>query len=187
MLDQKEILEIFRETKAIREGHFRMASGRHSQKLIQTSLVIQYPGFNERLCEDLARKFKGLEIDVVIAPAGGGILVAYEIAKTLNVRFIFAERDHGKMILRRGYHIEEDENVLVVGDAITTGSSIREIMDLVHEKGAFTAAVGVLVDRSAGKVHFGVKKEALLTVEIESWEQEECPLCQNDVPLTKIK
>ncbi|HBE77259.1 MAG TPA: orotate phosphoribosyltransferase [Firmicutes bacterium] len=185
MLEEKEILEIFRETKVLREGHFRLTSGKHSRKYMQCAQVLQYPKFTERLCEDLARRFKGQEIHAVVAPAIGGIIVAYEVAKALGVRALFTEREDGKMTFRRGFDLEEDENVLVVEDVITTGGSVFEVIDAVKERGANVCGVGVLVDRSAGKVHFGVKKESLISIEIETWEPEECPLCKEGIPIVK--
>lgn len=185
MLEQKEILEIFRETKVLREGHFRLISGKHCQKIMQCAQVLQYPNFTERLCEDLGRRFKGLELHAVVAPAVGGILVAYEIAKVLGIRALFTEREEGKMTFRRGFDLEDDENVLIVEDVITTGGSVFEVMDAVKERGASVCGVGVLVDRSGGKVHFGVHKEALITMEIESWDPEECPLCKEGIPVMK--
>lgn len=186
MLEQKEILEIFRETKVLREGHFRLTSGKHSKKYMQCAQVLQYPKFTEKLCEDLARRFKGRELHVVVAPAIGGIIIAYEVAKVLGVRALFTEREDGKMTFRRGFDLEDDENVLIVEDVITTGGSVLEVMETVKERGANICGVGVLVDRSAGKVHFGVKKEALLTMEIETWEPEECPLCKEGIPIIKL-
>lgn len=186
MLEQKEILEILRETKVLREGHFRLTSGRHSKKYMQCAQVLQYPKFTERLCEDLARRFKGQEIHAVVAPAIGGIIIAYEVAKVLGVRALFAEREEGKMTFRRGFDIEDDENILVVEDVITTGGSVLEVIEAVKERGANVVGVGVLVDRSAGKVRFGVKKEALISMEIETWEAEECPLCKEGIPITKL-
>lgn len=185
MLEQKEILEIFRETKVLREGHFRLTSGKHSKKYMQCAQVLQYPKFTERLCEDLARRFKGQELHVVVAPAIGGILIAYEVAKVLGIRALFTEREEGKMMLRRGFDIEEDENVLVVEDVITTGGSVFEVMETVRERGANVCGVGVLVDRSNGRVHFGVRKEALLSLEIETWDPDDCPLCKEGIPIMK--
>lgn len=185
MLEEKEILEILRETKVLREGHFRLTSGRHSKKYMQCAQVLQYPKFTERLCEDLARRFKGHEIHAVVAPAIGGIIIAYEVAKVLGVRALFTEREDGKMTFRRGFDLEDDENVLVVEDVITTGGSVQEVIEAVRERGANVCGVGVLVDRSAGKVHFGVHTESLISLEIETWEQDECPLCKEGVPIVK--
>jgi orotate phosphoribosyltransferase len=185
VLEQKEILGILRETKVLREGHFRWTTGKHSRQYMQCAQVLQYPKFTERLCEDLARRFKGQELHAVIAPAIGGIIIAYEVAKVLGVRALFTEREDGKMTIRRGFDLEDDENVLVVEDVITTGGTVLEVIDAVKERGANVCGVGVLVDRSNGKVHFGYKKEALITMEIETWEPEECPLCKEGIPIVR--
>ncbi|MGE5551647.1 MAG: orotate phosphoribosyltransferase [Bacteroidota bacterium] len=185
MLERKEIMEILRETKALREGHFRLASGKHSKQSVQVAQVIQYPKFLELLCEELARRFKAEEIDVVVAPAVGGILVAYEVAKLLGTRCLFTEREEGKMVLRRGFSLEDEENVLVVEDIITTGDSVQEVLGLIREKGGFVRGVGILIDRSSAKVHFGVHTESLVAIECQAWEPEQCPLCEEGVPLCK--
>ncbi|MGE5557952.1 MAG: orotate phosphoribosyltransferase [Bacillota bacterium] len=185
MLDQKELLSIFRETRVLREGHFRLTSGKHSSVYIQCAQVLQYPKFTELLCDDLARRFKGEEIDVVVAPAIGGIIIAYEVARFLGCRALFTEREDNVMTFRRGFHLEMDENVLVVEDIVTTGGSVMEVIDAVQKKGGFMRGVGVLVDRSGGKVNFGVRTEALYTTDYVTYEPEECPLCKEDVPLIK--
>ena len=185
MLERKEIMEILRETKVLREGHFRLTNGKHSRQSMQISQVIQYPKFLEVLCEELARRFKGEEIDVVVAPAIGGILVAYEVAKTLGTRCLFTEREEGKMVFRRGFTLEEDENVLVVEDAVTTGDSVQEVLEAVKERGGSVRGVGIVLDRSGGKVHYGVHTEALVSLECQTWEPEECPLCREGVTLGK--
>ena len=186
MMTSKEIMEVFRETNVLREGHFKLTSGRHSRQYLQCAQVLQYPRFTESLCQELARRFKGEEIDVVIAPAIGGIIIAYEVAKVLGTRSVFAERgEDGKMTIRRGFTIEDDENVLVVEDVITTGGSVNEVIQLVRERGGNVRGVGVFVDRSGGRIHFGVKTEALLSMEIQSYEPEECPLYKEGVPVYK--
>ncbi|NLY73958.1 MAG: orotate phosphoribosyltransferase [Firmicutes bacterium] len=184
-MEEKEILEILRETKVLREGHFRLTSGRHSKKYMQCAQVLQYPKFTERLCEELARRFKGHEVHAVVAPAIGGIIIAYEVAKVLGVRALFTEREDGKMTFRRGFELDEDENVLIVEDVITTGGSVQEVMEAVRERGANVCGVGILVNRSVGKVNFGVHTEFLISIEIETWEPEECPLCKEGVPITR--
>lgn len=185
MLSEKEIMEIFRETKVWQEGHFLLTSGRHSGQYIQCARVLQYPRFNETLCLELARRFKGEEIDVVAAPAVGGIIIAYEVAKILQTRAVFAERENGKMVFRRGFEIDEDEKVLVVEDVITTGGSVREVIQAVRTTGGDVKGVGVFVNRSGGKANFDTRTEALLTVAIETYSPEECPFCRGDKPLVK--
>jgi len=185
MLSEEEIMEIFRETKVWQEGHFLLTSGRHSNRYIQCARVLQYPRFTEKLCYELARKFKGEEIDVVAAPAVGGIIIAYEVAKILQTRAIFAERDNGKMIFRRGFEIDDDENVLVVEDVITTGGSVREVIKAVRRAGGNLKGLGVFVDRSGGKLSFDTRVESLLTVNVETYTPEKCPLCREQAPLVK--
>lgn len=185
MLSEDEIMEIFRETKVWQEGHFLLTSGRHSNRYIQCARVLQYPRFTETLCFELARKFKGEEIDVVAAPAVGGIIIGYEVAKILQTRAIFAERENGKMTFRRGFEIDEEENVLVVEDVITTGGSVREVMNAVRRAGGNIKGLGVFVDRSGGKLSFDTRVESLLTVNVDSYPPEECPLCREQVPLVK--
>lgn len=185
MMTEKEILEIFRETRVLKEGHFRLTSGKHSSQYMQCAMVLQYPRFTEMLCQELARRFKGEEIDLVVAPAVGGIIIAYEIAKVLQTRALFAEREEGKMTFRRGFSIEEGENVLVVEDVITTGGSVVEVIQAVRERGGDVRGVGVFVDRSAGNVHFGVKTEALLSMEIQTYDPDTCPLCHEGMDLSK--
>lgn len=185
MLSEEEILGIFRETQVLQEGHFLLTSGKHSNQYMQCAKVLQYPRFTETLCRELAFKFKGEEIDVVAAPAIGGILIAYEVARILQTRVVFAERENGKMTFRRGFELDEDENVLVVEDVITTGGSVHEVIEAVKGKGANLRGVGVFVDRSNGQVKFDVRMEALLRMEIKSYEPEECPWCKQGMPIIK--
>ncbi len=145
---------------------------------MQCALVLQYPQYTEQLALHIAEKYADEKIDFVIGPAMGGIIVAYEVARQLKVPGIFCERENGQMVLRRGFKLEPGHKVLVVEDVVTTGGSVMEVMDIVRQSGAEVAGVAVLVDRSAGKVDFGVRKEAVLIMDIESWEAEECPLCQ---------
>jgi orotate phosphoribosyltransferase len=178
MLTKEQAIEIFTKSGALMEGHFKLTSGRHSNRYMQCALVLQYPQYTEQLALHIAEKYAGDKIDFVIGPAMGGIIVAYEVARQLKVPGIFCERENGRMVLRRGFKLEPGHKVLVVEDVVTTGGSVMEVMDIVRQSGAEVAGVAVLVDRSAGKVDFGVRKEAVLIMDIESWEAEECPLCQ---------
>ncbi|MDD4172353.1 MAG: orotate phosphoribosyltransferase [Syntrophomonas sp.] len=178
MLTKEQAIEIFTKSGALMEGHFKLTSGRHSNRYMQCALVLQYPQYTEQLALHIAEKYADEKIDFVIGPAMGGIIVAYEVARQLKVPGIFCERENGQMVLRRGFKLEPGHKVLVVEDVVTTGGSVMEVMDIVRQSGAEVAGVAVLVDRSAGKVDFGVRKEAVLIMDIESWEAEECPLCQ---------
>lgn len=178
MLNKAEATDIFTKSGALMEGHFMLTSGRHSNRYMQCAQVLQYPHFTEQLAAHIAEKYKDEKIDFVIGPAMGGIIVSYEVARQLSVPSIFCERENGKMTLRRGFKLEPGQRVLVVEDVVTTGGSVVEVMDIVRQAGAEVVGVAVLVDRSAGKVDFGVRTEAVLSMDIESWEAPECPLCQ---------
>lgn len=178
MLEKQEALQIFLDSGALMEGHFVLTSGRHSNQYMQCAQVLQYSHYTEQLAAHIAQKFAGEKIDVVVGPAMGGIIVAYEVARQLKVPGIFCERQDGKMTLRRGFEVKEGQKVLVVEDVVTTGGSVKEVMEVVEKAGGEIAGVGLLVDRSGGKVDFGVAKEAVLTMKIESWEADNCPLCK---------
>lgn len=182
-MTREEILQIFRETGVMLEGHFLLTSGRHSDKYMQCARLFQYPDVAEKFAKELAGKFSG--VDLVAGPAIGGIILAYEVSRQMGVRNVFAERDNGIMTLRRGFEIPQGARVLVVEDVVTTGGSVREVMGLVRQLGGEIAGVGSIVDRSDGKVDFGVPFEAVLPMEVVSWEADKCPLCRERWPLVK--
>ncbi|ACL22022.1 orotate phosphoribosyltransferase [Desulfitobacterium hafniense DCB-2] len=184
-LSPEEVLNIFKESEALLEGHFRLTSGRHSRQYMQCAKVLQYPHHAARLGEALAESFRGQGIDLVIGPAMGGILVAHEVGKALGTKAIFTERENGEMKLRRGFELQPGQKVLVVEDVITTGGSVREVIEVVKAYGAEPVGVGVLVNRSGGKADFGVPLASLLEIEIESFDPESCPLCAEGIPAVK--
>jgi len=168
------------------EGHFRLTSGRHSNQYMQCAQVLKFPGKTELLARHLAEAFKDDKVELVVGPAMGGIIVAYEVARQLGVPGIFTERQDGEMCLRRGFSIKPGQRVLVVEDVVTTGGSVHEVMQVVRNAGAEVVGVGVLVDRSSGGADFGVKTQAVLSLNIQSWEADQCPLCAEGIlPVTK--
>ncbi len=177
-MKKEEIIRIFTQTGALLQGHFILTSGRHSDQYMQCARVLQYPDHTKQLTKIIAEQYSQDLIDVVIAPAIGGIIVSYEVARQLGVKSIFCERREGGMTLRRGFSIDPGQKILVVEDVITTGGSVKEVIDLVHEYKAEVIGVGILVDRSGGKVDFGVKTTAVLSMEIESFTADNCPLCK---------
>lgn len=185
MLTKDEVISIFQNTRAMLTGHFRLTSGRHSDQYFQCALVLQHPNHTETLCRELASRFANDQVSAVIGPAMGGIIVSYEVARALGVRSLFAERENGAMTLRRGFSIEPGEKVLVVEDVITTGGSVREVIEVVRSLGGEVVGAGVLVDRSNGTVDLGVRTEALLVTEAVSYDPEECPLCKQGIPAVK--
>jgi len=179
-----EILKIYEETGAIKKGHFLLSSGLHSDTYFQSALVLQYPKYSEFLCKKLASYFKNYKIDVVIGPAIGAIIVAYETARFLNARAIFTERENGIMKLRRGFYINENENVLIVEDVITTGSSTNEVIEVVKSYNANIAGIGCLIDRSEN-VKFDYPFYSLVKVIVKTYRPENCELCALKIPIEK--
>lgn len=176
-LSPEQVEAMLVESGALMDGHFLLTSGRHSGRYVQCAQVLKYPEYSARLGEAIADGFRGSGVDLVIGPAMGGILIAYEVARSLGKPCLFAERENGKMTLRRGFAIEPGKRVLVVEDVITTGGSVHEVLDLVRDSGGEPAGVGVIVDRSGGKADFVVPLRALLTLSIETYDAQECPLC----------
>jgi orotate phosphoribosyltransferase len=184
-MTETEILNIFKKTEALLTGHFLLTSGRHSDRYFQCAKVLQYPEYTEQLCKMIVDNFKNAEIDTVIAPAIGGLVVGQEVARQLNTRFIFAEREDKKLTLRRGFTLEENEKVLVCEDVVTTGGSVFEVIDIVNNNKAKVVGVGFIVDRSNGKVNFGYPQFSTLKMEVVSYLVDECPLCREDIELVK--
>lgn len=185
-LTDQQILKIFYETNALLEGHFLLTSGRHSNQYFQCAKVLQYPNYTSDVCSVLANHFRNYEIDTVIAPAMGGIIVGYEVARQLGKRSIFTERENNQMTLRRGFSLSENEKVLVCEDVVTTGGSVFEVIEIVKSFNAKVIGVASIVDRSNGKVDFGYPFKSSLQLEVKSFLPEECPICkEGNIPLVK--
>lgn len=180
-LTEAEVLEIFRQTRALLEGHFELRSGLHSDRYFQCAMVLQYPVLTARLCGALAMRLQaaGLTDGVsVISPAMGGLFVGHEIARALGARSIFAEKQDGRLVLRRGFRIEPGERFVVAEDVVTRGGRVQETIDIVRGAGGEIAAVAVLVDRSGGAAQFGAPLISLLRMTPPTWTPAECPLCR---------
>lgn len=187
VINTEEVMRKFEEAGAIQKGHFKLTSGVHSDIYIQCAQVMQYPEFMNNLCSELGKKFRGDDVDVIVGPAVGAIIMAHVMARILGpwVRAIFTERENGKMTLRRSFKIKKGEKVLVVEDVTTTGSSVKEVIDIVKERQGKVVGVGALIDRSGGKIDFGVKTQSLLTLDIKIYLPEVCPLCKKGIPAVK--
>ena len=185
-MTQEEVKELLVKTNAIMNGHFVLTSGLHSPHYVEKFNVLQHPKYTEQLCKAMAEKFKDSQIETVVGPMTGGILLAHETGKTLGTRAIFTERVNGKMTFRRGFALHKGERCLIVEDIVTTGGSICEVIDVVKAAGGIPVAVSMLVDRSGGKATFeDVPSTALLNMDVETYEPATCPLCQKGMPLTK--
>jgi orotate phosphoribosyltransferase len=183
----EEVLKIYEETGALLKGHFRLSSGRHSDRYLQSALVLQYPWQAEMLCQALAEKVRPLNPQAVLSPAMGGLFVGHELARALRVRSIFTERNKetDAMELRRGFTVGKGERIFAVEDIITTGKSVRESYQVVRELGAEVVGVGCLIDRSGGENAFDVPVKSLTSMKVESWEEKDCPMCKQGLPVVK--
>jgi orotate phosphoribosyltransferase len=181
-----EVEEIFQKSGAILKGHFLLASGLHSSIYWEKFQVLQYPNYTEQLCHKISTHFQMQGIQVVAGPTTGGIILAFEVARQLGVRSIFAEKESGgERAFKRGFSISPGEKVLIVDDILTTGNSIREVMAAVTKQEGLVIGIGVLVDRSEQRLEFGVPLFSCYRSVTPTYTPEDCPLCTAQVPLTK--
>ncbi len=180
-----EIEALLRQVGAILDGHFLLTSGRHSPMYVEKFRLLEQPSHTERLCRLMADHFRPQGVQLVAAPTTGGIILGYEVARQLGVRGIFAEKVEEGRRFGRGFRVAPGERTLVVDDVLTTGGSIRDVLDAVRAEGGEPIGVAVLVDRTAGRSDFGVPFFACLTLELPSYDPAECPLCAQHVALTK--
>ena len=184
-MTEAAVLDMFRQSGALLEGHFRLSSGLHSEKYLQSALVLQHPEFAEALGSRIAEAVAHLQPTVVVSPALGGIVIGQETARALGVRAIFAERQDGKLLLRRGFALAESDRAVVVEDVITTGGSTRETCDALRAAGALVVGAASIIDRSGGRSDVGVPRVALATLEVPAISPADCPLCAAGVPVVK--
>lgn len=184
-LSRDEVLGILTETGVLKTGHFLLSSGRHSDRYLQCVQVLQYPWHTEALGRHIASFFSDMKVDLVLSPAMGGIVIGYEVARGLGVRALFCEREGGVMQLRRNQAFEPGSRIVIVEDVLTTGKSVREVMDVALELKGEIVGVGAIVDRSAGQVRFGVPTHAAIELEVPSFEPVSCHLCKQGLPLVK--
>jgi orotate phosphoribosyltransferase len=181
----KEIIEKFKATGALLEGHFILSSGLHSTSYLQCALVLQHPTEAEAFGRAISNHFQGKSIAVVAAPAIGGIVIGYEVARQLGARFVWTEREAGKMTLRRGFSVASGERTLVVEDVVTTGRSTKDTIDALFAAGADVCAAASIVDRSSGKADVGVPRIALITLDVPAVDPSQCEACKRGEPAIK--
>ena len=184
-MNADEVINQFRETGALLEGHFQLTSGLHSTVYLQCARVLQFPEKAAAFAEAIARQFRGQGIELVASPAIGGIVIGHEVARALGARFIWTEREAGQMTLRRGFTVAPGEKTLVVEDVITTGGSTRETIDALIAAGADVVGAASIIDRSAGVAEVGVPRVALASLKVASVEAADCDACKLGEPVVK--
>jgi orotate phosphoribosyltransferase len=176
-LTPEEVLQHFRDTGALLEGHFALSSGLHSPTYLQCALALQYPADAARFGRAIAENFDGNDIQTVASPAIGGLIIGYAVAQALNVKFLWTERQNGEMTLRRGFTLKQGGRILVVEDVITTGGSTRECIGALEANGGNVVAAASVIDRSGGTADVGVPRISLAEMWVPAFEPAECPLC----------
>jgi orotate phosphoribosyltransferase len=184
-MTRDELLDLYRQSGALLEGHFRLTSGLHSPGYLQCALVLQHPPHAEALGRAIADRVRELRATVVLSPALGGVVIGHEVGRALGVRAIFAERQEGRLALRRGFTLASTDRVLVVEDVMTTGGSTRETIDVARAAGGEVVGTASIVDRSGGSIHFDVPFASLLQIALPTYEPEGCPLCAQGLPVVK--
>src|SRR5262249_14253986 len=180
-----EVLDLFRESGALLEGHFKLSSGLHSDRYLQSALVLQHPAYAERLGSAIAGRTRHLQATAVLSPALGGIVIGQEVGRALRVRALFAERQDGALMLRRGFTLDPDDRVLIVEDVITTGGSTRETIAVAEAAGAQVVGAASIVDRGSPRAELDVPLQSLVRLEVAAYDPASCPLCARGVLVVK--
>jgi orotate phosphoribosyltransferase len=185
MPTRDELLDLFRKSGALLEGHFRLSSGLHSTGYLQCALVLQHPEYAELLGRAIAVRTRALGATAVLSPALGGVIIGHEVGRGLGVRALFAERQDGVLMLRRGFMLSEHDRVLVIEDVVTTGGSTRETIQVAAAAGGHVVGAASIVDRSGGRTELSVPFHALLEIDLPTYEPDACPLCAKGLPVVK--
>jgi orotate phosphoribosyltransferase len=180
-----DVLDLFRKSGALLEGHFRLTSGLHSDRYLQSALVLQYPEFAATLGGALAERTRHLDPTLVLSPALGGIVIGQEVGRALGVRAIFAERQDGALTLRRGFTLSPSDRVLVVEDVVTTGGSTRETAQIAEQLGAQVVGAGAIIDRGGNAARIDLPLHALVQLNVPTYQPDQCPLCAKGIPAAK--
>lgn len=177
--------DILKNEGVLLEGHFLLSSGKHSSRYLQCARIFKKSAVSEFLCRKLAESFSDSSVEVVVGPAMGAVIMAYEVSRHLGAENFFTERENGKMTLRRGFEIHKGQKVLLVEDVVTTGGSLREVISVMRDYGADIVGVGCIVDRTGGEIDFGVPFKSVVSMKVECFDANQCPDCKNSLPLVK--
>ncbi len=184
-MNQNEVIRLFEESGALLTGHFKLSSGRHSDIYYEKFTLLKQPSVCTRICEEMASRFKDSQVETVIGPTTGGIIIAYDVARYLGIEAIYAEPGESGRVFKRGFSLKPRQKVVIVDDVLTTGRSIREVISLVESYQAHIVGIGEMLERSNGAVKFDYPFFALASVQADSWDPQECPLCAKGVALTQ--
>jgi len=184
-MTEEQIVEILKQSGALLNGHFQLRSGLHSDHFFQAALLLQYPDKAETVCRHLAERFADTEIETVISPAVGGLIVGQEVARAIGCRAIFADKEDGELVLKRGFSLRPGEKVLVAEDVVTKGGRVQQTIDLVRSKGAEVVGVAVIVDRSGGSATFDVPFKSALKLELPTFDPADCPMCRQGMAIDR--
>lgn len=184
-MTSNEVLDLFRESGALLEGHFKLSSGLHSDRYLQSALVLQHPDFAERLGRALGARLAPLGPTVVLSPALGGLVIGQEVGRALHVRAIFAERQDGKLVIRRGFTLAPSDRVVVIEDVITTGLSTRETCEAAAALGAQVVGAGAIIDRGADPSRLDIPLQALVRMNVAAYQPDACPMCAKGLAVVK--
>ena len=179
------VKRILQDSQALLKGHFLLTSGKHSEYYVEKIKIINDPSYVEKLCSIMAERLKGIDCDLVVGPAYGGIILAYEVAKILGKKFVFTQRKDEKMTIRSGFELHPDAKAIIIEDIVTTGGSVNEVIRVLENNNIVIKAIACIVDRSNSNVKFGYDFISLMAMNIEVFEAAECPLCKKGIPLIK--
>ena len=184
MMTNNEIQDLFLKSGALMEGHFKLTSGLHSPQYVNKFDLLSKPEYAAPLLEEMASRWRDKNVEIVVGPAVGGIILSYEVARHLNTNGIFLERENGAMTMSRGFEIKPNQRVLIVEDVVTTGGSVKEVCDVVNKAGGNVIGISLMVDRSGGKANFGIETDSLLALDLETYIPDDCPLCHDGISLS---
>ncbi|MBC8492027.1 MAG: orotate phosphoribosyltransferase [Candidatus Marinimicrobia bacterium] len=182
---EKDVENIFRDCGALMSGHFLLSSGLHSDSYLEKFRIFEQPKIHERLISEILSHFDTTEVKTILGPALGGVIMASEAARQLNIRAVFSEKEDSRLTLRRGFKLSSGEKVLILDDIVTTGGSVKETITIAENAGAKILGIGILADRSGGRVKFGYRHHALMNLDLPVYKPEECPMCKEKMPLIK--
>ncbi len=183
-MTNKEIRDLFLKSGALIEGHFKLTSGLHSPQYVNKFNLLSKPEYAAPLLGEMASRWRDKNVEIVVGPAVGGIILSYEVARHLKINGIFLERKNGAMTLSRGFEIKPNQRVLIVEDVVTTGGSVKEVCNVVNNAGGNVIGISLMVDRSGGKANFEFETDSLLMLDLETYIPDDCPLCHDGISLS---